>query len=297
MSKKCNFATSILKESDMKKEVKLWSAALFIFMALSLVGCKKESITVSQHELWFPKEASVQDIQLTANCDWTISIDDNADWYSIRNNKDTTQVVSGSGNMTLSVFVNPLQGVLERTSSFTITSAKGKSQVKVRISQNTTEPAEIKDLTNMIFGVSNVAHWNVDYFGNVIEDSYQSFDFDPYDTTRGYFMYFLEDGVGVQQDNVNGQDSTIYWLFTYEYDPVARNLHMEFETISDTISEIYDAPVLSATEELFSFCHEYKPKFWERADMKKVGTFTPQQKSILKRKAKKRDGTGPVFKF
>jgi hypothetical protein len=165
----------------------------------------------------------------------------------------------------------------------------------VTISQNTTEPVELQSLTNMVFGVSNVAHWNTDYFDQVIEESYQSFDFDPNDTTTGFRMYFLEDGQGVQRDNMHSDP--VYYLFQYSYDPIARNLHVEFETLSDTVSEVYDAPVLTAREDLFHFCHEYKPKFWERADMQKVGTVAAQEKSLIIRKAKKRDGKGPVFQF
>ena len=297
------------KESAMKKEFSFSSVLMLIFLALSLVGCKKEQITISSNEFWFPGEASVQEILLTANCGWTISIDDGADWYTIREciDKtvgattvsiiyDTTKVVtSGSGDMALAIVVQPIENVLTRSSSFTITSAKGNVQVKVRISQNTEEPIELQSITNMVFGVTNVAHWNVDFFGQVIEDSYISLDFNPADTTQGFFMYFLEDGQGVQRDNE--QDSTVYYLFTYDYDPIARNLHVEFETVADTVAEVYDAPILSATEESFLFCHEYKPKFWERANMQKVATIEPQEKAILQRKAKKREGGEPIFKF
>jgi hypothetical protein len=112
------------------KKVSNWLKTMaFIMVLLSFASCKKEQITLSQYELWFPEAANVQDIQVTANCDWTISIDDNADWYVINNTTDAS-VMSGSGNATIAVVVEPLDNVLERTSSFTITSAKGKIQVK-----------------------------------------------------------------------------------------------------------------------------------------------------------------------
>ncbi|MBQ6769981.1 MAG: BACON domain-containing protein [Bacteroidales bacterium] len=296
----------------MKKEFKVLKIMFFTLLMLGFAGCKKEKITLSRYELWFPSEASVQDIQLTANCDWTVSIDDGADWYTIRRSYDktvmtengyttvsvidTTQILTGgSGDMRIAVVVDPLEGASERSSNFTITSAKGKVQLRVSISQNTTQPVELQSITNMVFGVMNVAHWNVDYFGEVIEDSYRELEFDPTDTTTGYFMYFLEEGQGVQRDNTH--DSTLYFLFTYNYDPAARNLHIEFETVSDTIPEVYDAPVLTATVDLFHFCHEYKPNFWERADMKKVGNITTQRKEFLYRNAKKRKGGDPIFMF
>ena len=293
----------------MRKKVNFSSVLLLIFMALSLIGCKKEKITLSTYELWFPAEAGVQDIQLTANCDWTISIDDDADWYSIRRSidttigstsvfviYDTTQIVSsGNGSMTLAVVVEPLENTLSRTSSFTITSAKGKVQIKVDVAQNTMEPLELQSITNFVFGVKTVAHWNTDYFGDIIEDSYIFKEYDPYDTTKGYFMYFLEEGQGVQADKAG--DSTVYYLFTYDYNPAMRNLHIEFETMSDTVTEVYDASVFSATEESFQFCHEYKPNFWERADMEKIGTNVPQRRDFLLRKARKREGGEPIFRF
>lgn len=298
----------------MKRKVNLLKIMIFALAGLSLVGCKKETITLSAYELWFPGDVgSAQNITITANCDWTVSIDDGADWYTIRrtNEKtvmtengpttifviDTTQVLTGgSGDMTIAILANPLESAMERTSSFTITSAKGKVQAKVTVSQNTTEEPELQSITNMVFGVMNVAHWNVDFFGQVIEDSYIYLEFDPADTTSGYFMYFLEDGQGVQRDNTH--DSTLYYLFTYDYDPVARNLHIEFETVFDTVSEVYDAPVLTAREDLFHFCHEYKPNFWERSDMKKVADHVaPQRKESLLRKAQKRKGGSGIFQF
>ena len=111
----------------MKKEVSFSRVLLLIFIALSLVGCKKEKITLSEYEFWFPGEACVQNIQVTANCDWTISIDDGAGWYSIKKSIDTTvysedgsstyfiinnsaqTISSGQGSMTLAIVVEPME--------------------------------------------------------------------------------------------------------------------------------------------------------------------------------------------
>ena len=106
-------------------------------------------------------------------------------------------------------------------------------------------------------------------------------------------MYFFEDGTGVQRDH--HEDTAVYYLFTYDYNAANRNLHIEFETISDTLVENYDASVLTASEELFRFFHEYKPNWWERADMRKIGTITPGEKSLLKCAAKKRKEADGIF--
>lgn len=281
-------------QNAMKKNLRL--VLICALAVLCLVGCKKEKITVTPNELWFPATASVQELQLTANCSWTISIDDGANWYTIKNISDTAHVVSGmsgKGDARLSVSVNPLEEG-QRTSTFTITSAKGNAIVKVSVSQNTETPTELTSLTNLVFGVSNVAHWNTDYFGNIIEDSYKHKEFDPYDTTRGYMMFFMENGLGVQRDH--SKDSVVYYSFSYNYDALNRILHIEFETETGE-AEIYDAPVLSATFEVFRFQHEYRPHFWERADMKKVGSIITRDKALLQKQAKKRKSGEPIFQF
>lgn len=293
----------------MKRNLTL--AAIFAFAALCLMGCKKERITLSLYELWCPKEASIHNIQVTANCDWTLSIDDDADWYTIRRAYDTTiftnngnmtytiidsthVVTSGRGSMLLAVVVESMEGTLSRSSSFTITSAKGKVQVQVSLQQNSEEPAELTSISNLVFGVSNVAHWNTDYFGEIIEDSYKYKEYDPADTTRGYIMFFFGDGTGIQRDH-HSSDSTVYYPFTYDFDAVNHNLHIEFDAV-DSI-EVYDAPVLTATLEVFRFMHEYKPHFWERADMKKIGTISTREEFLMKQYAKKRKSSGGIFVF
>ena len=261
------------------------SLTLLALAALSFTSCKKEDITLSMYNLWFPKEAGIQEINLTSNCAWSISIDDDADWY-------TVTPMAGKRDAVLVVTIQPIGEKEQRRSTFTVTSKKGDVQHKVSVSQNTLAPPELTSLNNTIFAVLNLTHWNTDFFGNVIEDSYESHDYDPADTTKGYFMYFFEDGTGVQRDN--SRDTTVYYQFTYVYDAFARNFHIEFETVTDTL-EIYDAPVLAATPKMFRFQHEWKPDFWELSDLQRVGTITPQEKSFLKRKAKKRKGDEPIF--
>ena len=272
----------------MKKRINLLKVSLFLFALMSLASCnKKEEMTVLVNSLWFPEEACVQELALTANCKWSINIDDGADWYTI-------DPMSGRNNKVLSITVKALGDAEQRTSSFTITSDKGNIQLKVRVSQNTDEPAELRSIENMVFGVATFTHWNVDYFGEVIEETYKRYEFNPNDTSVGYQMFFLEDSIGIQKDNHS--DSTVFYQFKYFYDPDARIIHLDFVVEGDT-TEIYDAPVLVATEELFRFQHEYKPMRWELADMRKIGTILPQEKTRITKATKKRKPTGGVFQY
>ena len=275
----------------MKKRINVLKTALLFMVTMSLFSYnKKEEITLLVDNLWFPEEACVQELKITANCGWSISIDDGADWYSI-------DPMSGKKDEVLKIKVNALGEVEQRSSSFTITSAKGNVQLQVRVSQNTDEPTELRSITDMVFGVANVAHWYVDFYGEVIEETYRRKEFEnPYDTTSGYVMYFFQDSIGIQRDNVNG-DSTTYYYFKYAFDPDTRILHLEFETVSDT-SEVYNAPVLIATEDVFRFQHEYMPMRWEISDMRKIGTLHPNQDTRrIMQAAKKRKPKGGVFQF
>lgn len=272
----------------MKKKINVLGVALLLVTMLSFVSCnKKEEITLQVNHLWFPEEACVQELKITADCKWSISMDDDADWF-------TVNPMIGRNDKVLNVMVKALGEEEQRTSSFTITSATGKVQLQVRVSQNTDEPAELDSITNLVFGVATFAHWNVDYFGEVIEESYKRYEFNPYDTTVGYIMYFLEDSVGIQQDNHG--DSTVYYQFKYDYNPTTRIIYFDFVTVSDTTEE-YNAPVLVATEELFRFQHEYKSKRWELADMKKIGVIVPEEKTRIMQATKKRKPKGGVFQF
>ena len=107
-------------------------------------------------------------------------------------------------------------------------------------------------------------------------------------------MYFLENGTGVQMDH--HKDTAVYSLFQYEYNPINQILHIEFETVNDA-PEDYDPQVLTASDSLFRFIHEYKDHWWERADMRKIGTVIPQERDFIKSVATKRKGDEPIFQF
>lgn len=267
-------------------KINVLKTALFFTLMLSLVSCvKTEEMAVQVDNLWFPKEACVQELKITANCKWSISIDDAADWYTI-------DPMSGRKDEVLKIMVKALDEDAQRSSSFTITTARGQVQLRVRVSQNTDDPADLDNIINLVFGVANLAHWNVDYFGEVIEETYKRYEFNPYDTASGYLMYFLEDGIGYQKDNHG--DSSVVYQFSYDYNPLSRILHLDFVTNGES-TEVYNAPILVATEELFRFQHEYKPMRWELADMRKIGTILPQDKTRMIKATKKRKPTGGVF--
>ena len=269
----------------MKKRNIYLMMTLLVVTAATLVGCVKEySMQVSTQNLWFGLEADIQEIELTANCKWTITKNDDADWYTI-------SPMSGEKDATITVTVNALEDGDFRGSSFVILSPGGHVYRTIFVSQN---KLDFDGLMNKVFGVTSLEHWNTDFYDQIIEDSYKHKEFDPYDTATGYTMFFLEDGQGVQMDHQN--DTAVYYAFQYEYNPINQILHIEFETV-DNAPEDYDPQVLTASDSLFRFIHEYKDHWWERADMRKIGTIAPQERAFIKSVATKRKGDEPIFQF
>lgn len=260
--------------------------ALSIFVVFCLSGCVEDySITVSTQDLRFGLEAESQTMIVNANCKWTVTKNDDADWY-------TVSPMSGRANDSIiTVTVKDYSGGDFRGSSFVISSPGGHVHRTVFVSQN---KLDFDGMVNKVFGVMSVEHWNTDYYGMMIEDSYKHFVYDPYDTATGYTMFFLENGTGVQMDH--HEDTAVYFAFTYEYNSVDQILHIEFETVDDA-PESYDPEVLTASDSLYRFFHEYKPNWWERGDMRKIGTVDPGEKSLLMRAVKKRKETKGVFQF
>ena len=269
----------------MKKKTVLLMLALVVMVGLGLTSCvKKYSILVSTQNLWFGVDFGSQTLDITANCKWTITKNDDADWYSI-------STIEGKNDATITITVEAMDDADFRGSSFVIKSPGGHVYRTVFVSQN---KLDFDGMVNKVFGVMAVEHWNTDYFGMMIEDSYRAYTYDPYDTTSGYLMYFFENGVGVQRDHHT--DTVALWAFTYDFDVINQVLNISFETV-DGSPESYSPSVLTASDSLYRIFHEYKPNFWERADMRKIGTILPGSKDDLRLKARKREEGQPIFQF
>ena len=270
----------------MKKHIHYWALmALLLVAAAGFTSCTKTyRIQVPTQNVWFGLESGSQTFEFTANCAWTITKDNDADWFTI-------SAMSGKNDATITITVEALENADFRGASFVINSPGGHVYRTVFVSQN---KLDFDGLYNKVYGVMCVEHWNTDYMNQMIEDSYRCYEYDPYDTATGYTMYFLADGKGIQMDHHN--DTAAYYNFHYEYNPINQILHIEFETI-DGAPEDYDPQVLTASDSLYRFIHEYKEHWWERADMRKIGTINPDAKAVLNHKAIKRKGDEPIFKF
>lgn len=253
---------------------------------LYLTSCVKDySIVVSSQDLRFGLAPETQTIIIKSNCKWKITKNDDVDWYTI-------SPMSGRANDSIvTITVKDYSGGDFRGSSFVINSPGGHVQRKVFVSQN---KLDFDGLVNKVFGLTSLEHWNTDFYGQIIEDEYDLYEYDPYDTTRGQRMYFFEDGWGIQRRVSERDDSVIYYSFEYAYDIDSSIFHIVFH-LEDGSLEPYNPEVLCASDSLYRIFHEYKPNGWERADMRKVGTIIPGEKAILQKKLSKRKKDNPVF--
>ena len=261
--------------------------ALVVVMSLCLFGCVEDySVLVSSQDLRFGLAPETQTFVVTANCKWSVIKNDDADWYTI------TPMSGRANDSIVTVTVKDYSHGDFRGSSFVVSSQGGHVRRTVFVSQNKID----FDMVNKVFGLTTLEHWNTDFWGQIIEDEYNLYEYDPYDTTRGQRMYFFENGQGIQRRVRELDDSVFYYLFEYDYDSDSSIFHIVFH-LEDGELEPYDPEVLCASDSLYRIFHEYKPNWWERADMRKVGTITPGEKSMLMRAVNHHKGNGGIFKI
>ena len=261
---------------------------LWVMLPLAILGftsCQKDySIWVSSQDLWFDTAQASQTIIVRANCRWSIKKNDKADWYTIS---------PMSGNENDSIITISVESMKEgdfRGSSFIVKSPSKRTSATVFITQN---KVQFEGLYNKVFSVTSRERWNTDYYGNMIEDTYRHYEYDPYDTTVGYQMYFLANDTGYQCDH-QSTDSATWWMFTYKYDNDNQVLDLSF-ILDEEGTEEYSLDVVTASDSIFRFIHQFRPNFWERSDMRRIGTIVPNAKALMRKKTAKRRERGPIF--
>ena len=268
----------------MKKCIKaLAVAVLTLVAAVVVVSCVKEYyVTVSNQDLLFSVNESTLKIDVTANCKWTVALRDTATWY-------TVTPLSGKNDGTITVSVKPMTDTDFRGTTIVVESPGAHIRRTIFISQS---KLNFSGLMNKVFGVMSTERWNTDFQNQIIEDTYKKKEFNPYDSMTGYWMYFFEDGIGVQRDHHT--DTVAFWLFNYEYEPGDRTMNFEFEHVTGAPLD-YTVDVLAASDSLFRFMHEFDTTWWERADMRKIGTIHPGELQAIRRSLSRRNGRGPIF--
>lgn len=268
----------------MKKSIpSLVLAIVTMVVAMAFTSCTPEyDLQVSTYDLLFAVEEQTLTVDVSANCKWTVGLSDEEDWY-------TVTPMSGKNNGTITVTVKPMTDCDYRGTYFVVRSPGSHIRRTVFISQS---KLNFSGVMNKVFGVMTREKWNTDYANQIIEDTYKKYEYNPYDSMMGYWMYFYEGGIGLQRDHHT--DTVAYWIFHYEYKPNEHELFLEFEDTEGAPID-YNVTVLAASDSLFRFMHEYEPHWWERADMRRIGTIHPHDMQLMRSALSRRKGRGPIF--
>lgn len=131
------------------------------------------------------------------------------------------------------------------------------------------------------WGVEKIEYYNIDYAGNPIAASLETFTYDPNDTTNGIHLIFKANKSGEMRDSAidslpRVQDGdTIYFpcsdtvvvtRFTYSYDKSDHSLYMNMSNSARP----FRLQIEDLTSDSFIYENEYGTNYMEKAYMKRV---------------------------
>ena len=135
------------------------------------------------------------------------------------------------------------------------------------------------------WGVEKIEYYNIDYAGNPIPASLETFTFDPNDTNNGIQLIFRTDKTGemldsaidsllavVEGDTVYIQcpDTVVVTKFTYSYDKSDQSLYMNM----DNSARPFRLKIDNLTSDSFTYENEYGIDYMEKAYLKRVSKST-----------------------
>lgn len=131
------------------------------------------------------------------------------------------------------------------------------------------------------WGVQKIEYYNIDYQGNPIAASMETFNFDPQDVDDGIQLIFRDDKTGEMRDNnidtvwydwnaeeqvyesyVVNPDTTLLTKFTFSYDKDAAILYMNM-----SYHRTFQMRISNLTSDAFVYENEYDENYVERAYM------------------------------
>lgn len=146
------------------------------------------------------------------------------------------------------------------------------------------------------WGVEKIEYYNIDYAGQPIPATIETYTYDPERISDGIQMVFRDDKTGEMRDNnidsvgvnwnnetgdfeyyVFNPDTTIVSTFTCSYDKDESALYMNMKyTYPYTYSKIFMIKISSLTDNSFSYENEYHENYVEHAYLKRLSN-TPSK--------------------
>lgn len=146
------------------------------------------------------------------------------------------------------------------------------------------------------WGVEKIEYYNIDYAGNPIAASLETYTFDPNSTDNGIQLYFKNNKSGEMRDSAidtlwtdwNSEtqtyDSWIYcpdtvmvYPFTYTFDESSNSLYMNMNYGSSI--ETFRMYVENFSDDAFTYENEYRKDYVEKAYLKRLSNSTSKSAS------------------
>lgn len=202
--------------------------------------------------------------------------------------------------------VSPGSGVaMNFTNSviYTVTAEDG-SQAFYTATVMVEEPIIGDQLFVGTWGVEKIEYYNLDYAGNPIVPSMETFEFNPYDVDNGIQLIFREDKTGEMRnsstdtlyvwneqteiyDVIVCPDTTLITTYTYLFDEAEVVLYLNME-----YAHTYRLDIVGLTEEAFIYTNEYSERHVEKAYLRRLSYMpTKPEKPTGQRLVK----TGPLL--
>ena len=131
------------------------------------------------------------------------------------------------------------------------------------------------------WGVEKIEYYNIDYAGNPIAASLETFTFDPNDADNGIQLTFRADKTGEMRDSaidsllvdsvyIHCPDTVLVTKFTYSYDKSDKSLYMNM----DNSARPFRLQIENLTSDSFTYENEYGTDYMEKAYLKRVSKST-----------------------
>ena len=131
------------------------------------------------------------------------------------------------------------------------------------------------------WGVEKIEYYNIDYAGNPIAASLETFTFDPNDANNGIQLTFRADKTGEMRDSaidslfvdsvyIQCPDTVLVTKFTYSYDKSDQSLYMNM----DNSARPFRLQIENLTSDSFTYENEYGTDYMEKAYLKRISKST-----------------------
>lgn len=246
--------------------------ALFTLIAVTFSACcNRQHLDVSKSVIVFGYAGGNDFFNVEADCNWTIQVDDNQSWL-------TVNPISGSNNASVAVTAHQNNGTANRSANITVVSENGKVSRRVVVTQS---KVDISPVMGKVWFLRFYERWDMDYWNNVIPESYRSWTYYTDIQFENWYFYFYDDHTGYQVHT--NQGDTIYHQYHYDFYPDGDSLNIVFENINST-TEDYHAIIHELNNGNFSFSDPYDWHEYEKLNLVNVSTSKRNELKINKAK-------------